>query len=122
VYTSGDGTTRGRPIATGPGSTVTRILPSTTASHIRVVDKADSGSWWSIHDLSVLAPDDKATSSTAPAIGVQPKSATLPDGTRFSAACNSGTGYATFDVPWGGTTYSYRLPAGAAAIFTTRPA
>jgi glucosylceramidase len=122
VYTSDDGTTWGRPIATGPGSTVTRILlPSTTARYIRVVNKSNSGSWWSLHDLSVLAPDGKATSNTGVTKGVQRKSAELPDGTRLSVTYNSGGGTAAFDVPWGDTTYSYRLPAGAAAIFTSRP-
>ncbi|MDX3641877.1 hypothetical protein [Streptomyces sp. MB09-02B] len=35
---------------------------------------------------------------------------------------NPDGGAARFDVPWGDTTYRYRLPSGAAAIFTTRPA
>ncbi|WND24013.1 discoidin domain-containing protein [Streptomyces violaceus] len=69
VYTSDDGTHWGKPIATGPGSTVTRILlPITTARYIRVVNKANSGSWWSVHDLSVLAPDGKATANAAYAL------------------------------------------------------
>ena len=123
VYTSDDGTTWGKPIATGPGSTVTRIqLPTTTARYIRVVNKASSGSWWSIHDVSVLAPDGKTTATTGSDTGVQRKSATLPDGTQLQVAYNSGSGTATFDVPWGVTSYSYQLPAGAAAIFTKRPA
>ncbi|CAL9371396.1 hypothetical protein SUDANB1_00871 [Streptomyces sp. enrichment culture] len=123
VYTSNDGSTWGKPIATGPGSTVTRILlPTTTARYIRVVNKASSGSWWSIHDLSVLAPEGKATTNASSGKGLQRKSAQLPDGTRLSVTYNSGSGAASFDVPWGGTTYSYRLPAGAAAILTTRPA
>lgn len=123
VYTSDDGTTWGEPIATGPGSTVTRIqLPTTTARYILVVNKASSGSWWSIHDVSVLTPDGKTTEDTGTSTGLQRKNATLPDGTRLQVAYNSGGKAATFDVPWGGTTYSYRLPAGAAAILTTRPA
>jgi glucosylceramidase len=123
VYTSDDGTTWDKPMATGPGSTVTRILlPTTTARYIRVVNKSNSGSWWSIHDLSVLAPDGTVTSNADVTKGVQRKSAQLPDGTRLSVAYNSGTRTAAFDIRWGGTTYSYRLPAGAAAIFTTRSA
>jgi hypothetical protein len=35
---------------------------------------------------------------------------------------NSGGETATFDVVWGSATYAYRLPVGAAAIFTARPA
>jgi glucosylceramidase len=123
VYTSDDGTDWGKPIATGPGSTVTRILlPKTTARYIRVVNKSDSGSWWSIHDLSVFAPDGKTTSPPAARVGLQRKNATLPNGTQLQVTYNSGSGTAYFDVPWGGTTYSYRLPAGAAAILTKRPA
>jgi glucosylceramidase len=123
VYTSDDGTTWGKPIAAGPGSTVTRILlPKSAARYIRVVNKASSGSWWSIHDVSVFAPDGKATSSTGKSSGLQRRSATLPDGTRLQVAYNSGTSAAVFDIPWGSTTYTYRLPAGAAAIFTTRSA
>ncbi|MFF6877484.1 discoidin domain-containing protein [Streptomyces sp. NPDC012474] len=123
VYTSDDGTSWGRRIATGPGSTVSRILlPTTTARYIRVVNKASSGSWWSIHDVSVFASDGKTTSPPATSAGLQRKNATLPDGTKLQVTYNSGSGAATFDVPWGGTTYSYRLPAGAAAILTTRAA
>ncbi|MET9830402.1 discoidin domain-containing protein [Streptomyces sp. NPDC006385] len=123
VYTSDDGTTWGKPIATGPGSTVTRILlPKTTARYIRVVNKSNSGSWWSIHDVSVFAPDGKTTSAAGSNHGLLRKNATLPDGTQLSVMYNSGSGFTTFDVPWGSTMYRYRLPAGAAAILTTRPA
>ncbi|WOP38577.1 discoidin domain-containing protein [Streptomyces sp. Li-HN-5-13] len=123
LYTSDDGTTWGKPVATGPGSTVTRILlPKTTARYIRVVNKAGSGSWWSIHEVSVFAPDSNTISSGGTDHGIQRKSAALPDGTRLTADYNSGSDTATFDVPWGGTTYRYRLPAGAAALFTTRQA
>ncbi|MFJ4978426.1 discoidin domain-containing protein [Streptomyces coeruleorubidus] len=123
VYASDDGTSWGKPIATGPGSTVSRILlPTTTARYIRVVNRASSGSWWSIHDVSVLASDGKTTSPPATSAGLQRENATLPDGTKLRVTYNSGSGAATFDVPWGGSTYSYRLPAGAAAILTTRPA
>ncbi|WP_051865616.1 discoidin domain-containing protein [Streptomyces griseus] len=123
VSTSDDGITWSKPIATGAGSTVARILlPTTTARYIRVTNEAGSGSWWSIHDLTVLAPYGKATTSASETGGVQRKSAAMPDGTRLTAVYNSGGSIATFDVPWGDTTYSYRLPAGAAAIFTARSA
>jgi hypothetical protein len=102
---------------------VTRILlPTTTARYIRVVNKTTSGSWWSIHDVSVFAPAGNTTSPHATSAGLQRKNTTLPDGTKLQVTYNSGSGAATFDVPWGGTTYSYRLPAGAATILTTRPA
>ncbi|MFI6809092.1 discoidin domain-containing protein [Streptomyces luteogriseus] len=122
VYTSTDGTTWGKPVATGPGSTVTRIQLPTTTRYIRVVNKASSGSWWSIDDVSVYAPGGTITAATSPNTGPQRKNTTLPDGTRLQVAYNSGMGMAVFDIPWGSTTYTYRLPAGAAAIFTTRSA
>lgn len=123
VSTSDDGTTWSEPIATGPGSNVTRILlPRTTARHMRIVNKGSAGSWWSIHELSVLAPNGTAATSTGTGDGLQRKSATLPDGTQLDAAHNSGSGTATFDVAWGDTTYSYRLPVAAAVIFSKRPA
>ncbi|MGW0473844.1 discoidin domain-containing protein [Streptomyces coeruleorubidus] len=123
VYASDDGTSWGKAIAIGPGSTVARILlPTTTARYIRVVNKASSGSWWSIHDISVFASDGNTTSPPATSTGLQRKNTTLLDGTKLQVTYNSGSGAATFDVPWGGTTYSYRLPAGAATILTTRPA
>lgn len=122
MYVCDDGTSWGKPIATGPGSTVTRVLlPSATARQIRVVNKSSSGSWWSIHDVSALAPDGKATSNADATEGVQRESAQLPDGTRLSVTYNSGSDTAAFDVPWGDTTYRYRLPAGAAASFTAQP-
>jgi hypothetical protein len=53
---------------------------------------------------------------------VQRSTAQLPDGTQLNVVYNSGKQLATFDVVWGSATYTYRLPVGAAAIFTTRSA
>jgi glucosylceramidase len=122
VQTSDDGTTWSAPIATGPGSTVTTIqVPPATGRFIRVTDQGSSGSWWSIHELTVQAPGEPA-----PAAGqsgdVQRRTAQLPDGTQLNVVYNSGKQLATFDVVWGSATYTYRLPVGAAAIFTTRSA
>jgi glucosylceramidase len=122
VQASDDGTTWSAPVATGPGSTVTTIqVPTTTGRFIRVTDLGSSGSWWSIHELTVQAPGPPA-----PAAGqsgdVQRRTAQLADGTRLNVVYNSGKQPATFDVVWGTATYTYRLPVGAAAIFTTRPA
>jgi len=123
VFVSDDGMNWGQPIATGPGSTVTKILvPQVTARHIRIVNEGSAGSWWSIHELNVLAPGGPASVAAPSDGGVQRKTAVLPDGTQLLVAYNSGRSVATFDVPWGAVTNGYRLPAGAAAIFTTRPA
>jgi O-glycosyl hydrolase len=122
VQVSDDGTTWSAPIATGPGSTVTAIqVPPVTGRFIRVVNQGSSGSWWSIHELTVQAPDGPAP-VTGQTGDVQRRTAQLPDGTRLNVAYNSGRRPATFDVVWGPATYTYRLPVGAAAIFTARPA
>jgi hypothetical protein len=74
-----------------------------------------------MHELNVLGPAAGAASATSrPYGGVQRKTAVLPDGTQLLVVYNSGRSVATFDVPWGDSTYTYRLPSGAAAIFTTR--
>lgn len=123
VLTSDDGVTWSDPIATGPGSTLTRILlPPVTARFVRLVNQGSSGSWWSIHELNLLAP--VAGAAAAPAAqggnGVQRKTATMPDGTQLQVVYNGGHTVATFPVQWGQATYTYRLPIGAAAIFSTR--
>lgn len=122
LFVSDDGTNWGQPVATGPGSPVTRILiPQVTARFIRVVNQGNAGNWWSMHELNVLGPAAGAASATSrPYGGVQRKTAVLPDGTQLLVVYNSGRSVATFDVPWGDSTYTYRLPSGAAAIFTTR--
>jgi len=121
VSVSDDGTNWSQPIATGPGSTVTKILfPQVTGRFIKILNEGSSGSWWSIHELNVLAPGGPASVPPPSDSGVQRKTATLPDGTQLLVAYNSGNSVATFGVPWGNTVNSYRLPAGAAAIFTTR--
>jgi hypothetical protein len=123
VFVSDDGTNWGQPIATGPGSTVTKILvPQVTARYVRIVNEGSAGSWWSIHELNVLAPGGPASVAAPSDTGVQRKTGVLPDGTQLLVAYNSGRSVATFDVPWGAVTNAYLLPAGAAAIFTTRPA
>jgi O-glycosyl hydrolase len=121
LFVSNDGTNWGQPIATGPGSPVTKILiPQVTGRYIRVVNQGDAGNWWSIHELNVLGPAGPASVAAGSDSDVQRKTAVLPDGTQLLVVYNSGRSVATFDVPWGDTAYAYRLPAGAAAIFTTR--
>jgi O-glycosyl hydrolase len=130
VLTSDDGVTWSDPIATGPGTTLTRILlPPVTARFIRLVNQGSSGSWWSIHELNILAPS-AAAAVPGPAAaggpggggGVQRTTATMPDGTQLEVVYNSGHAVATFPVRWADTTYTYSLPVGAAAIFSTRSA
>ena len=121
LFVSNDGTNWGQPIATGSGSPVTKILiPQVTGRYIRVVNQGNAGNWWSIHELNVLGPAGQASVAARSHGRVQRKTAVLPDGTQLLVVYNSSRSVATFDVPWGATTYTYGLPAGAAAVFTTR--
>ena len=121
VSVSDDGVNWSQPMATGPGSTVIRILfPQVSGRFIKIVNQGSAGSWWSIHELNVLAPGGPAGTPPPSDSGVQRETAVLPDGTQLLVAYNSGRSVATFDLPWADTTNTYRLPAGAAAIFTTR--
>lgn len=126
LETSDDGVTWSDPIATGPGSTLTRILlPAVTARFVRLINQGSSGSWWSIHELNLLAPGAAPVATPTAGSGnggVQRKTATMPDGTRLEVVYNSGRAVATFPVQWANTTYTYSLPVGAAAIFSTRSA
>ncbi len=135
VYVSDDGTTWGEPIARGGGRTQLRVLvPPVEARYVRVVNTGSSGSWWSIHELNVLAPGDGT--AAGPAAGapagrdgaddagrhLQRRTATMGDGTALEVVYNAGRSVARFDVRWADATYTYTLPAGAAAAFTTQPA
>ena len=121
VFVSADGVDWGSPIATGPGGTVTRILvPPVTSRYVRIVNQGSSGSWWSIHELNILAPD-ASTDATSDGTVLR-QTATLFDGTALDVAYNPGTSAASFAVLWGDTSYTYQLPGGAAVVFTTRPA
>ena len=129
VYVSDDGTNWGEPIARGGGRTLLRVLvPPVEARYVRVVNTGSSGSWWSIHELNVLAGDAPAADANASAAGssrdglgaLQRRTATLFDGTELEVVYNAGRSVATFGVTWAGTEYTYTLPAGAAAAFTTQ--
>ncbi|MBO0869275.1 MAG: hypothetical protein J2P15_11965, partial [Micromonosporaceae bacterium] len=63
-----------------------------------------------------------ATAPAAQGGNVQRKTATMPDGTQLEVVYNTGHTVATFPVQWASATYTYQLPVGAAAIFSTRPA
>ncbi|MEQ4209181.1 discoidin domain-containing protein [Actinopolymorpha sp. B9G3] len=140
VYVSDDGETWGEPIARGGGRTQLRVLvPPVQARYVRIVNTGSSGSWWSIHELNLLAPEG-AIASNAAAVGanaaaaganaavptvtttgegdLQRRTASLPDGTQLEVVYNAGQRVATFEVSWAGTAYTYRLPAGATAAFT----
>jgi len=121
LFVSNDGTNWGQPIATGSGRPVTKILvPQATGRYIRVVNQGNAGGWWSIHELNVLGPAGQVSVAARSHGRVQRKTAVLPDGTQLLVVYNSSASVAAFDVPLGATTYTYSLPADAAAVFTTR--
>ncbi|HZC26560.1 MAG TPA: discoidin domain-containing protein, partial [Actinopolymorphaceae bacterium] len=146
IYVSDDGTTWGQPIAKGGGRTDLHVLvPPVQARYVKIVNTGSSGSWWSIHELNVLAPQAGAasgstgTSAGAMAAGataagatgagvdlasaqgdLQRKTATLSDGTELEVIYNAGHSVATFEVDLAGTPYTYTLPAGATASFTKK--
>jgi O-glycosyl hydrolase len=143
VYVSDDGTTWGEPIARGGGRTQLRVLvPPVEARYVRIVNTGSSGSWWSIHELNLLTTEsltapEGATAPGADAAGGEGaraatamvttggdsdllrRTASLPDGTQLEVVYNAGRAVATFGVSWAGTAYTYRLPAGATAAFSS---
>jgi hypothetical protein len=122
VRVSDDGVTWSDPVAVGGGATVTSILvPPVTGRYLRITNQGSSGSWWSIHELSVFGPGAPQPPAS-PSGTVRRRTAQLPDGTQLLAVYNPGRDAATFPVVWGDATYTYRLPGGAAVVFTTRPA
>ncbi|GAB3431921.1 discoidin domain-containing protein [Flindersiella endophytica] len=122
ISVSSDGVTWGQPIATGGGRTLTRALfPTVSARYVRIVNQGSSGSWWSIHELKVFGPADATAAKPAPAATggrVQTKAARLPDGTEVTAFYNASRSVVSFPVQWGESTYTYRLPSSAVALFT----
>lgn len=124
LFASTDGVTWGQPIARGGGRAKLAVqFPAVSARYLRIVNQGSAGSWWSIHELSVSAPGAGAASgSGSGGSGLQQKTATLSDGTKLLAIYNAGKKLATFDRQLGSSTWTYKLPASAVAIFTERAA
>jgi glucosylceramidase len=57
VHAGDDPGALGPPIATGSGTrgALTITFAPVTAQHVRIVQTGTSGSWWSVHDLALLA-------------------------------------------------------------------
>jgi glucosylceramidase len=119
VEVSDDGTSWNR-IARGPGrptlaGTMSIMVPRTTAAHVRIRSDEVSGSWWSVHELTLRLSEGPASLPLGPALVTD--TGELADGTEVSGHYNSGAGPAV--VPWSvpGFDYSYRLPPRAAVTF-----
>jgi glucosylceramidase len=121
LFVSSDGVNWGEPIARGGGRSKLAVqFPAVSARYLRVVNQGSAGNWWSIHELTVGAPGTGAAAPAGSTSGLQQKTATLSDGTKLLAIYNAGTKLATFDRQLGTSTWTYKLPATAVAIFTER--
>lgn len=109
-----------RTVARGPGHTGEMIiaLPPTTARYVRLVSEADSGSWWSIHELNLRRTAEASTTEPAePGDGLIADSTELSDGTQVIGYYNHGLSPAAVPWPVEGFEYGYRLPPTAAVTF-----
>jgi O-glycosyl hydrolase len=126
VYVSEDGVDWGTAVARGIGhlGTVSISLPASKARYVRVVSTDDSFHFhWSIGDISVYGSESATSSIQAPTKvprNLQLKNWTSPDGTKVAVVYNGSDGEQSFGLSADGS-YSYSLPPGTSAMFTTRP-
>lgn len=117
LQTSADGT-RWTPVARGRGATgaMTIALPPTTTRYLRIVSTESSGSWWSIHELTLRT----ATGSIAQRDTGRLSSDHGRLGTKaIEGVYNRGTTPARVAFPIAGFPYRYTLPPTAAVTFAT---
>jgi O-glycosyl hydrolase len=120
VYISNDAVNWGAPLATGTGriGPVTITLPTTeTAQYIRIVSTGSTSFWWSIGEINVYSASGSG-SIAAPisvANGLQLQNWTSGDGKAVASVYNGTTSSQNFAVG----AYSYTLPKGTSAMFTT---
>jgi O-glycosyl hydrolase len=124
IYVSNDGADWGSAIASGSGGIgkITVTLPTRTAQYIRIVSTAASGFWWSIGDLEVYGSARGTGSITAPTAvsnGLQLKNWTSKEGEQVTAVFNGTTDSKSFKISTDGS-YTYTLPSGTSAMFTTK--
>jgi len=97
-------------------------LPAQTARYIRIVCVAASGFWWSIAEINVYGSSSSTGSIAAPTAvpkGLQLKTWTSPEGAQVTAVFNGTAGSRNFPVSADGS-YTYTLPSGTSAMFTTQ--
>lgn len=120
AYVSADGINWGAPLATGTGhiGPVTITLPTTqTAQYIRIVSIGSTSFWWSIGEINVYSASgtDTIAAPTTVGAGLQMMTWTSPDGKAVTAVDNISTSSQSFAVG----AYTYTLPEGTTAMFTT---
>ncbi|MFF9810016.1 discoidin domain-containing protein [Streptomyces coeruleorubidus] len=124
IYVSDDGVDWGSAIASGSGGIgkVAVTLPTCTAQYIRVVSTAASGFWWAIGDIEVYGSERGTGSITAPTAvsnGLQLKTWTSKEGSQVTVVFNGTAGSKSFRMSTDGS-YTYTLPSGTSAMFTTK--
>jgi len=124
IYVSDDGAEWGSAIASGSGGIgkITVALPTRTAQYIRIVSTAASGFWWAIGDIEVYGAARGTGSIAAPtavANGLQSKSWTSKQGDQVTVVFNGTADSKSFKMSTDGS-YTYELPGGTSAMFTTK--
>ncbi len=125
VYVSSDGVKWGSAIANGSGAfgKTTITFPPQTAQYIRIVSTAPSFFFhWSVGEINLYGTPSETGSIQAPAAvsnGLQLQNWTGSDGTSVAVVYNA-TGHSqSFPVSADGK-YTYTLPGGTSAMFTTK--
>ena len=124
VYVSNDGVNWGSAIANGNGALgkMTITVPPQKAQYIRIVSTAPSFFFhWTIGEINVYGTPGETGAIQAPSTvpkGLQLQSWTSLAGTNVSVVYNGSTRGQSFAVSADGS-YTYTLPAGTSAMFTT---
>lgn len=124
IYVSNDGVDWGSAIASGSGGIgkIAVTLPPRTAQYIRIVSTAASGFWWAIGDIEVYGSARGTGSITAPTAvsnGLQLKTWTSKDREQVTVVFNGTTDSKSFKISTDAS-YTYTLPSGTSAMFTTK--
>jgi len=124
VYVSNDGVNWGSAVADGSGDLqkVSISMAPQTAQYVRIVASAASFFFrWSIGDLKVYGGSSGATiqAPTAVSKGLERQHWTAPDGADVTAVYNGNRSSQSFPVSGDGG-YTYTLPSGTSAMFTTQ--
>jgi O-glycosyl hydrolase len=126
VYVSNDGAGWGAAVATGNGHIgpldITLPTPQ-TARYIRIVSsKSTGGFWWSIGEINVYSSSSGGmmAAPTAVSAGLALQTWNSPDGKSVSVVYNGTTASQSFAISADGS-YTYSLPKGTSAMFTTTP-
>ena len=124
IYVSDDGVDWGSAIAYGSGNIgkIAVALPTQTARYIRIVCTAASGFWWSINEINLYGSSNGTGSIAAPTAvskGLQSKTWTSSEGSQVTVVFNGTATSQSFPVSADGS-YTYTLPSGTSAMFTTQ--